>query len=158
MKISKPQHSIALCLFLVATLVAAVALTSLPAAGNAQETKIKYVPITQSDLGSGKQMYTDYCAACHGLAGRGDGPAAPALKAPVPDLTLLAKKNGGKYPTAHVVSVLEFGTSTHAHGSKDMPVWGPLFKTLHPGAPMSSAKSMQRISNLNNYIESLQAK
>ena len=35
----------------------------------------------------GKDSFMAYCAVCHGADGRGNGPAAPALKTPVPDLT-----------------------------------------------------------------------
>ena len=32
---------------------------------------------------SGRALYADYCASCHGAGGRGDGPAAAGLgKAP----------------------------------------------------------------------------
>ena len=143
--------------FLIATLLAII-LASIPIVGDAQETNVKKVPITQSDPASGKQMYTDYCAVCHGLTGKGDGPAAPALKTPVTDLTLLAKKNRGSYPTAYVEDVLDFGKSTAAHGSKDMPVWGPLFRSLHSGSTIAPAIAMQRIHNVNAYVESLQVK
>jgi mono/diheme cytochrome c family protein len=124
-------------------------------AGWAQEKTVKKVPIAQSNSTSGKQMFGDYCAPCHGLSGKGDGPAASALKTPPADLTLLAQKNGGKFPMDHVMYVLRKGTSSASHGSSDMPVWGSLFKSLNP----SAAEIVdQRILNLSRYIESLQAK
>lgn len=102
-------------------------------------------------------MYKEYCAVCHGLDGKGGGPAASALKTPPPDLTLLAKTNGGKYPASHVVAVLQFGTSAPAHGTVDMPIWGRLLSSLQ--ARRSGQAIVQlRIKNLANYIESLQAK
>ena len=67
-------------------------------AGWAQEKTVKKVPIVQSNPTSGKQMFGDYCAPCHGISGKGDGPAASALKTPPADLTVLAKTNGGKFP------------------------------------------------------------
>src|ERR1035437_3577167 len=50
----------------------------------------------------GPDLFRAHCAACHGSDGKGGGPVAPALKAKVPDLTVLAKNNGGKFPTARV--------------------------------------------------------
>lgn len=123
--------------------------------GRAQDKTIKKVPITQSNSTSGKQMFADYCAPCHGLSGKGDGPAASALKAAPVDLTQLAKKNGGKYPGDHVMTVLRQGSPNASHGNTDMPVWGPLFKSLNPSAPELVD---QRVRNLSRYIESLQAK
>src|ERR1700692_3421848 len=58
---------------------------------------IKNVPIQSTSPVSGKDMYTAYCAVCHGTDGKGGGPAASALKTPPSDLTLLSKNNGGKY-------------------------------------------------------------
>ena len=123
--------------------------------GQAQDKTVKKVPITQSNSTSGKQMFADYCAPCHGLSGKGDGPAASALKTPPADLTLLAKKNNGKFPSDHVMTVLRQGSPNASHGTTDMPIWGPLFKSLNPSAPELVD---QRIRNLSSYIESLQAK
>ena len=88
-----------------------------------QEKTVKKVPITRSDPTSGKQMYKDYCAACHGIDGKGSGPAAEFLKAPPPDLTMMAKRNDGKFPRDKFATVLRFGTGTHPHGTIDMPTW-----------------------------------
>jgi mono/diheme cytochrome c family protein len=123
---------------------------------NAQEKPvIKKVPMKHTSPASGKEMYTSYCAACHGVDGKGTGPSAAALKAPPPDLTTLAKRNDGKYPSDHVANLLKSGTGAAAHGTLDMPTWGPLFKSLDP---THDVIVMQRIKNLNDYLESLQAK
>lgn len=119
----------------------------------AQETKIKKVPIKPTAADSGEEMYKEYCGACHGKAGKGDGPAVAALKAPPPDLTLLAKNNGGKFPAEHVSAVLQMGVVEAAHGSKDMPVWGPLFGSVSHQDP---AITHLRISNLTDFIKSIQ--
>jgi len=89
-------------------LLSTVFLASTAIWGTAQEVKVKKTPITRSDSGSGKQMYIDYCAPCHGIAGKGDGPAAPALKTPPTNLSLLAKNNGGQYPADRFVNILQF--------------------------------------------------
>jgi mono/diheme cytochrome c family protein len=119
-------------------------------------TQIKEVPLQQTSPASGKQMYATYCAVCHGVDGRGNGPAAVALKTQPTNLVTLAKANGGKYPSAHIYSVLQFGTETAAHGSKDMPVWGPALRSLDRGAPSPEMQEHQRIANLTDYLKTLQ--
>ena len=100
-------------------------------------------------------MYNSYCAVCHGTDGKGNGPAASAMKAPPTDLTVLAKNDGGKYPSAHVASVIRGQAALPSHGSPDMPVWGPLFSSISQG---HEAQVQQRVTNLVKYIETLQAK
>ena len=148
-----------ICLAAMLVLICALAMMAqtAPAKGSAQTTKpeIKHVPATYTDPTSGKGMYMAYCASCHGADGKGDGPAAPALKIPVTNLTLLSTKNGGTFPGAHVAAVLQGDGMTPAHGSKDMPVWGPIF---HSMGGHSQAQVQLRIRNLTNYLESIQAK
>jgi mono/diheme cytochrome c family protein len=62
----------------------------------AQQKEIRQVPIKATSPTSATEMYTAYCAVCHGVDGKGNGPAAEALRVRPPDLTTLAKKNGGK--------------------------------------------------------------
>jgi len=119
------------------------------------KTTIKHVPIKQTSAASGEEMYTAYCAACHGKDGKGDGPAASALKVPPTDLTMLSSNNGGKYPAFKVSSVIKGEDVVAAHGTRDMPVWGKLFWTISDG---SDAQVLQRVANLNKYVESLQTK
>jgi len=120
-----------------------------------QQVTVNQTPIKKTSWASGQEMYLEYCAVCHGKNGNGDGPAAPALKVPPADLTTLAKRNGGKFPYDDFDAVVRFGEPNAAHGSKDMPVWGPLFWSL-PGH--SDAMIQQRISNLADYVAKLQAK
>jgi mono/diheme cytochrome c family protein len=106
---------------------------------------------------SGKQMYTSYCAPCHGVDGRGNGPAAVALKQPLTDLSALSRNNGGKFPAVHVISALRFGASNPAHGTAEMPVWGPILSNMDRAAANSNVKEL-RISNLSRYVKSLQVR
>jgi mono/diheme cytochrome c family protein len=71
-------------------------------------------------LASGEEMYRTYCAVCHGLDGKGGGPATPALRDQVPDLTTLSQRHDGKYPAKYVESVLRFGTREDfpGHGNR----------------------------------------
>jgi len=119
------------------------------------EKVIKHVPVKPTSPASGEEMYVNYCAVCHGRDGKGAGPAASALKAMPTDLTKLSANNGGKYPAMHVSSVIRGEANLPAHGSKDMPVWGPLFWRMSQG---HEGEVQQRIANLNSYIESLQGK
>ena len=116
---------------------------------------VKHVPITDAPSNSGKEMFKTYCAVCHGTDGKGNGPAATAMKTPPTDLTALAQKNGGKYPSAHVASVIRGQAALPSHGSADMPVWGQLFSSISQG---HEAQVQQRTTNLVTYIETLQAK
>lgn len=124
--------------------------------GIAQTTQIKEVPVQRTSPASGKQMFTTYCAVCHGADGRGNGPAAAALKTAPTNLVQLAKDNGGKFPDAHVYSVLRFGTETPSHGSMDMPIWGPALRTLDHGSASADMIEHQRIANLTAYLKTLQ--
>jgi mono/diheme cytochrome c family protein len=119
------------------------------------KTTIKHVTVKQTSPASGKEMFTSYCAVCHGTDGKGGGPAAAALKTPPADLTLLSKNNGGKFPSLKVSSILRGTSDLPAHGSKEMPVWGPLFRSISGG---HETEVQQRVSNLTQYVESLQVK
>lgn len=116
---------------------------------------VKHVSINRAPMNSGKDMFNSYCAVCHGTDAKGTGPAASAMKTSPTDLTALAKKSGGKYPAAHVAAVLRGQAITASHGSQDMPIWGPLFSSISQG---HEAQVQQRIANLVDYVETLQAK
>jgi len=116
---------------------------------------VKHVPIARTASDSGKDMYNNYCAVCHGKDGKGNGPAASAMKTMPTDLSALAGKNGGKYPAAHVAAVIRGQATTPSHGSQDMPVWGPLFSSISQG---HDSQVQQRIANLVTYIEGIQTK
>jgi mono/diheme cytochrome c family protein len=145
---------------LVTTIAASVAMgfavggqsTSQPEAKSANNIVL---PVGKTAPWDGKQMFTSYCAPCHGADGKGAGPVAPALKIKPIDLTLLSENNHGKFPSTHVAAVLQFGSEMPAHGSAQMPVWGPILKTMNNG----SAQGKQlRIGNLTQYVESIQVK
>jgi len=136
------------------TLLAALVAVAATLAG-AREKQVKKEPIQPTSPASGAAMFKQYCSPCHGKSGKGDGPAASALKTPPADLTALSKKNNGKFPDERVASVLRFGTTAAAHGSSDMPVWGPAFRSVSGG---DESIVTMRINNLVRYIKSLQVK
>jgi mono/diheme cytochrome c family protein len=119
--------------------------------GAAQERQTARSPSPES----GSETYKEYCAVCHGKTGKGDGPAASALKVRPPDLTVLARRHGGKFPDTYVSSVLRNGVNMSAHGTAEMPIWGPLFLAID--SHFQSQVNL-RITNLTNYIRSLQTK
>jgi mono/diheme cytochrome c family protein len=121
-----------------------------------QSTKtIQHAAIKPTSPASGEEMYKTYCAVCHGTDGKGNGPAASALKTPPTDLTQLSKKNGGKFPALKVSGAIRGEGDVAAHGTKDMPVWGSLFWGMSHG---HEGEVQQRVANLTKYVESLQAK
>lgn len=141
-------------LALTAILIA-LALCVISVAQQNTPTKVRKVPAPYTEPSAPAQMYKAYCASCHGLEGKGDGPAASALKAPATDLTQLSKKNGGQFPSARVSSVLSGTADLAAHGSEEMPVWGPVFRKMGND---NAAHARLRVSNLTKYLESMQTK
>lgn len=133
----------------------ALLLTGVVGMAVAQQTKVKQVPVRNVDPSSGEKMYVAYCAACHGADGTGNGPAAKALTVPPTNLTLLASKNGGKFPSEQVSQAIRGDASMpSAHGSKDMPMWGGLFSAMCSGSTNNEAS--MRIGNITAYVKTLQ--
>lgn len=117
------------------------------------KAQVKKIPAPYTPASSGKDMYAAYCASCHGKNGKGDGPAASALKSVPTDLTQLAAKNKGLFPENYVSETIKGDVDTPSHGSKDMPVWGPIFASM---GTTSDGVMQLRIRNLTKYIASLQ--
>ena len=121
----------------------------------AQEPRVINIPARHTSANSGKQMFEAYCAACHGKEGKGDGPVAAALKVPPTDLTVLARQNSGKFPSMQVAKAITGEAGISAHGSKEMPIWGPVFMSI---SHQHESEVHLRIANLAEYIKSLQQK
>lgn len=104
----------------------------------------------------GPGVFRNYCAACHGADGHGDGPVAKALKRDVPDITRLAQHNSGAFPAVHVRNTIMFGTDElfPAHGAKGMPMWGPVFHEIEFDQDLGNV----RLENLVKYLQSIQRK
>ena len=137
------------------TMAVVLAIAAMAPGQNEPAKEIKHVPVKQTSPASGAEMYKSYCAVCHGTDGKGNGPAASALKVPPSDLSTLAANNSGKYPSLKVSAIIRGEETLPAHGSKDMPIWGNLFWSMSGG---HEAEVQQRVSNLNKYIETLQKK
>ena len=82
-------------------------------------------PAWAADRGAlGAHEYQKDCADCHGKGGKGDGLYSVNAKAPLPDLTTLAKRNGGAFPKERVAKSIDGRLEIKAHGTSDMPAWG----------------------------------
>lgn len=131
---------------------ATFALAVLRAGGPAVHASQQTPPILIDSL-AGRDSFELYCAPCHGSGGRGDGPVASALRTRPVDLTSLARRSGGAFPRDRVRGFVEgSGRPLAAHGTTEMPVWGPMFRAFE-----SDARVRERIANLVSHIESLQA-
>jgi mono/diheme cytochrome c family protein len=139
------------------TITAAVLALAIPCCAQDQKmdqkTQIKKVPIPYTSPTSGVEMFRSYCAPCHGNDGKGAGPAAASLKTPPANLTMLNKKNNGKFPEAEVANTIK-GEGTAPHGSRDMPMWGDIFRSVSSG----NMGVEMRVKNLSDYIRSIQEK
>jgi mono/diheme cytochrome c family protein len=104
-----------------------------------------------------QDTYRRLCASCHGVDGRGHGPVAPALAIPPPDLTTLARRNGGVFPRALVEAMLAGGRNVPAHGTREMPVWSERFEPTGTGATaVAAAYARRRTEAVLGYLESIQ--
>ena len=105
-----------------------------------------------------KADYINYCAACHGVGGTGNGPMADQLKGKPTDLTVLAKNNGGTFPYRKAYKTID-GTwnegNLRAHGSNEMPIWGDVFRREAAGQG-SYMETRGKIMAIIQYIDALQ--
>jgi mono/diheme cytochrome c family protein len=110
------------------------------------------VPTPASD---GKAMFAAYCAACHGRDGKGDGPVGLSLKTKPADLTKITSRNNGTFPEVRIRRWIEGLDTIPAHGSREMPIWGPLFLQLDARTP---GLVDLRVQNLSEYLKGIQQK
>jgi len=104
---------------------------------------------------AGTEIFYSHGAACHGSDGRGHGPAAAALRHGAPDLTLISRRNGGVFPRSRVKAIIAGDEqSPSAHGSREMPVWGPIFHQPDWDLDLGEV----RLENVTTFVESLQQK
>jgi mono/diheme cytochrome c family protein len=138
-----------------AMLVAAEALASSTAEPNAKSASGITVDL-------GREDFRQYCAACHGVSGKGDGTIAEFMTIAATDLTKLTKLNSGTFPRERVTQVIDGRAEVKVHGSRDMPVWGDWFdeEAISPETDAEAREVIvrERINALVNYIETLQEK
>jgi len=109
-------------------------------------------PIAQS----GEQNFIQYCAACHGEGGKGDGPVASSLEGGAPDLTQIAAQNNGEFPWKEVRSKIDGRWEVDAHGTQAMPVWGYEFWMDPDGGNFDEQGVLKILDGLVDYIQSIQ--
>ena len=114
-------------------------------------------PVTaySASLQMGEDLYRQYCSVCHGRNGAGDGPVADALRVKPADLTQLGRKFGGKFPELRVMGFIRGDGDIHAHGNRQMPMWGRVFLDNSGGRP---EVVQMRIYAVLKYVEQLQVK
>ncbi len=108
------------------------------------------------DLASGAYTFRTHCASCHGADGKGEGPLADSLRFHPADLTLIAKRHGGSFPTETVFRIVDGRQPLKGHGAPDMPIWGDAFKNADTGYDDKQVK--EKIHNVVAYLKTLQAK
>lgn len=136
-----------------------VAIATFPNLAEAQQkgaAKPKYIDF-------GKMEYEAKCASCHGLKGKGDGPAARYMTQKVTDLTTLAKNHGNILPAERMFDmIVGKAQAPGPHGSREMPVWGNVYRI--EGQPMaderydSESYIRGRVLMLIEYIHRIQVK
>lgn len=104
---------------------------------------------------SGAYAFRTYCAACHGVDGRGDGPLTDSLRFHPPDLTLIAKRHAGEFPTEKVVRIVDGRSPVKGHGGPDMPIWGDAFRNAETGYDDAAARA--KVRGVVDYLKTLQA-
>lgn len=94
-------------------------------------------------------MYRQYCASCHGLSGRGDGPAAEALSPRPSDLT------ASTLDLPALMKVIDGRRTVRAHGSGAMPVWGRVFEETAPDEERKNRQALRDVQAIAEYVQSL---
>lgn len=104
----------------------------------------------------GAAAYGRSCASCHGMDGSGGGPVASALAHPVPDLRLLAARNGGVYPRDLVIRSIQGEHVVAAHGTREMPVWSQAYGPVSGATAAAAFWARRRVELLADYVGTLQ--
>jgi mono/diheme cytochrome c family protein len=123
-------------------------------------TKVAKTQATGLGHELGRIDFVAYCAACHGVSGKGDGTVAEFLTITAVDLTQLRKMNAGSFPRERIHNVIDGRAEVKIHGARDMPVWGGWFEfeadASVAGKGAKEEVVLERINALVNYIESIQ--
>ena len=131
-----------------------VTLAAWSGAGAAAKVAPAQKPEPPAPMVKGADLFANYCAACHGLEGKGNGPLANLLRSKPADLTGIAKRNGGQYPAAAVRKMIAGDDAVASHGPRTMPIWGPIFRDIQADQVPAGV----RLDNLVKYLETIQQK
>lgn len=135
-------------LLLISIAAAAVSIV----AAQDRNNEIPSAFLNDNNAMDGAELYRMYCATCHGVDGRGNGPAAEAMKRRPTNLTTISQKNGGKFPGFRITHIIDGYEVVAAHGSREMPVWGDFFHDMHRDDTLLKLRE----HNLTEYIRSMQ--
>jgi mono/diheme cytochrome c family protein len=109
-----------------------------------------------SSYQSGAGLYHAHCASCHGAEGHGDGPVAASLTVEVPDLTRIARRQGGRFPAEQLRKIIDGRATLPPHGTRAMPVWGPAFSSAGGPDARSEQQASRLVDLLVQYLQSIQ--
>ncbi len=109
-----------------------------------------------SDDFAGAFTYRTYCLSCHGPEGRGDGPAAESLRFQPPDLRLIARRNGGKFPADRMRQIVDGRKPVKGYVRAEMPVFGDVFRSATDGYDEELAQL--QIRAVVAYLQTLQVR
>ena len=148
---------LAAAVFVTASLVSIAASGSSAPSADSGATQAQPATASQAPQPpTGHYLFRTYCASCHGTSGMGDGSLAASLRHRPANLTEIAKRNGGTYPSELVFKVIDGRQQVRGHGGPDMPVWGDAFaRTIDTGG---EASVKLRIEALVAYLESIQVR
>jgi mono/diheme cytochrome c family protein len=122
----------------IGVLLAVVTSIVIMAQGNPEAAKVKNpVAVTPESLATGKQIYTRYCATCHGTSGQGG--SGSDISPPAPNLTDEEWKRGSS--DGEIFAVIKNGVQPDLF----MEPWGDRIKD-------------EDIWNVVNYVRSLAKK
>ena len=114
----------------------------------AAQSHLVYVNAERVEPPDGDVVYQAYCSSCHGIAGRGNGPAAALLGKPVANLTLIAARDGS-FDRPHVMSHIRGGYATDP-----MPEWHRIIRDTY----RSDGREQLVVRNVTLYVEMMQVK
>ena len=115
------------------------------------EKRMVIVPVASVD---GQTLYRAYCGGCHGEDGHGHGVNSVGLAPPVPDLTTICARHGGRFSPSHVTAEISNFEAAVATNSEVvvMPAFGPLFTRVYA----EPADRAVRITALVGYVKKIQ--
>jgi mono/diheme cytochrome c family protein len=122
----------------------------------AQAAPAQPIPVDRTLAELGEPQFKAYCASCHGLRGRGDGPAAGSLRTPPADLTRIAARRGGSFPDGEIAQKIDGRFTIGAHGSREMPVWGEVFSQGIPDSSTAESVARGKVAVIVEYLKTLQ--
>ena len=123
-------------------------------------TAVVFLPTqpAHAEPAGGRKLYLQYCSACHGSEGKGDGVVAGLMRPHPADLTGLARRNKGTFPTVQVIDIIDGRTTLRAHGDPDMPVWGTILQADVQGAHNPDQAVYSVVAQITDYLRTIQAR